>query len=74
MQSITYRDAMTPDWNAWPRLREMATSLRPAPVRHEPVINFDTRRVGGVRFVKLGRLTLSFSVSRSYRPIGGFRD
>lgn len=32
--------------------------------------NVDYRRVGGLRFVKLGRLTFSWSVSRVYRPIG----
>lgn len=34
------------------------------------VFNFDTKKVGGIRFVKLGRFTLSFSVSRAYSPIG----
>jgi len=34
------------------------------------VINADYRRVGGIRFVKIGRLTFSFCISRSYRPIG----
>lgn len=29
----------------------------------------DTRKVGGIRFVKLGRLTMSYSVSRAFRPI-----
>jgi hypothetical protein len=33
-------------------------------------INFDTRRVGGIRFVRLGRIFISFGVSRSYRPLG----
>lgn len=28
-----------------------------------------TRKVGGLRFVKVGRLTLSFSVSKRYRPL-----
>ena len=32
-------------------------------------INFATQRVGGLRFIKLGRLTLSFCVSRKYRPM-----
>ncbi len=34
------------------------------------LFNVSTRKVGGIRFVKIGRLTLSFSVSRSYRAIG----
>lgn len=33
-------------------------------------LNVSTRKVGGIRFLKIGRLTLSFSVSRSYRAIG----
>jgi len=41
----------------------------PATTAHEPVFNFSTRKVGGLRFVKLGRLTFSFCVSRSYRPL-----
>jgi hypothetical protein len=28
-----------------------------------------TRRVGGLRFVKVARLTVSWSVSRAYRPL-----
>jgi hypothetical protein len=31
-------------------------------------LNIGTRRVGGLRFIKVGRLTVSYSVSRSYRP------
>jgi len=34
-----------------------------------PAINFSTRRVGGLRFVKLGRFTFMFCVSREYRPL-----
>lgn len=37
------------------------------------LFNFDTRRVGGIRFLKLGRLTFSFCVSAEFRPIGGAR-
>jgi hypothetical protein len=33
------------------------------------VFNFSTRRVGGLRFVKLGRFTFMFCVSREYRPL-----
>jgi hypothetical protein len=29
------------------------------------------RKVGGLRFLKVGRLSLSFCVTRVYRPIGG---
>lgn len=34
------------------------------------IFNFDTRRVGGIRFVKIGRLTFSFCVSQEFRRIG----
>jgi hypothetical protein len=33
------------------------------------IINFSTRKVGGLRFVKLGRFTFMFCVSREYRPL-----
>lgn len=33
-------------------------------------INVSTRRIGGLRFIKLGRITISLSVSRKdYRPL-----
>lgn len=31
--------------------------------------NISWRKVGGLRFLKLGRLTLMFCVSNSYRPL-----
>ncbi|CCF19147.1 protein of unknown function [Pseudorhizobium banfieldiae] len=33
-------------------------------------LNVSTMRVGGIRFLKIGRLTFSFCVSSSYRPVG----
>jgi hypothetical protein len=30
-----------------------------------------TRKVGGIRFVKVGRLTMSFCVSKEYKAIKG---
>lgn len=33
------------------------------------MINFSTRKVGGLRFVKLGRFTFMFCVSRVYTPL-----
>lgn len=33
------------------------------------MLNISYRRVGGLRFLKLGRLTFSFSISETYRPI-----
>jgi lipid-binding SYLF domain-containing protein len=34
------------------------------------MINLSIKRVGGLTFVKVGRLTLSFSVAQAYQPIG----
>lgn len=34
------------------------------------IFNVSTRKVGGIRFLKIGRLTFSFCVSARYRPIG----
>lgn len=33
------------------------------------MFNISTRRFGGIRFFKFGRLNISFSVSRAYRAI-----
>lgn len=33
------------------------------------MINFSTKRVGGFRFFKIGRVNISVSVSREYRPL-----
>jgi hypothetical protein len=33
------------------------------------IFNIQYRRVGGIRFVKIGRLFFSFGVSRQYRPL-----
>lgn len=32
------------------------------------MLNIATRRVGGIRFVKIGRLTFSFCLSREFKP------
>jgi hypothetical protein len=32
-------------------------------------LNISTRRVGGLRFLKVGRLCVSFCVTREYRPL-----
>jgi len=34
------------------------------------VFNVSCRKVGGIRFLKVGRFNVSWSVSRAYRPIG----
>ena len=34
------------------------------------IFNFSFKKVGGLRFIKIGRLTLSYSIAKSYRPIG----
>jgi hypothetical protein len=33
------------------------------------MFNFSTRKVGGLRFVKIGRLTFSFCISKQYRAL-----
>jgi hypothetical protein len=33
------------------------------------IFNFSTRRIGGVRFVKIGLLCFSFCVTREYRSL-----
>jgi hypothetical protein len=33
------------------------------------MFNFSTRRVGGLRFIKLGRFTFMFCISQEYRPL-----
>jgi len=35
------------------------------------IFNFSTRRVGGLRFIKIGRLTLSYSLAKAYKPLKG---
>ena len=37
----------------------------------ERFFNFSFKKVGGVRFLKLGRLFFSFGISKAYRPIKG---
>ena len=34
-----------------------------------PLINFSTRKVGGLRFVKLGRFTFMFCISKEYKSL-----
>jgi len=33
------------------------------------MFNISTRRVGGLRFVKIGRFTFIFCISREFRPL-----
>lgn len=34
-----------------------------------PTFNFSTRRIGGLRFVKIGRFCVSFCVTKEYNPL-----
>jgi len=36
----------------------------------QSMFNISYRKVGGLRFIKIGRLTIMFCVSQCYRPIG----
>jgi hypothetical protein len=33
------------------------------------MFNFSTRRIGGLRFIKLGRFCMSFCITREYRRL-----
>jgi hypothetical protein len=33
-----------------------------------PILNISYRKVGGLRFLKIGRLTLSWALAERYRP------
>lgn len=33
------------------------------------MLNFSTRRIGGIRFFKLGRFCFSFCLTREYVPL-----
>jgi hypothetical protein len=33
------------------------------------MFNITTRRVGGLRFLKIGRFTLMFCLSKDYKPL-----
>ena len=46
-----------------------AAQYRPAPAVHHPVINISTRKVGGIRFLKLGRFCFAFCVTKKYTPL-----
>lgn len=35
------------------------------------MFNISTRKVGGIRFVKIGKLCFSFCTTTEYKPIGG---
>jgi len=35
------------------------------------MLNICTRKVGGIRFVKIGKLCFSFCITAKYKPIGG---
>lgn len=47
--------------------RNVAALVQPEPRRS--FFNLAYRRIGGLRFVKIGRLTVSFSVSRQFKPL-----
>lgn len=35
-----------------------------------PALNISTRKVGGLRFIRIGRLCFSFCICRAYRDLG----
>ncbi|MDQ5916739.1 MAG: hypothetical protein QG584_2633 [Pseudomonadota bacterium] len=38
------------------------------------ILNISTRKIGGLRFVKIGRFCFSFCITRQYRPIGSTKS
>jgi len=36
----------------------------------QKMFNVSTKKVGGIRFIKLGKLCLSFCVTEKFKPIG----
>jgi len=43
--------------------------MPPAVPQPLPIFNISTRKVGGLRFIKAGRLCVSFCVAKSAKPI-----
>ena len=39
------------------------------PISTSPWLNISTRKVGGLRFIKLGRFTFMVCISRAYNPL-----
>ena len=35
------------------------------------LFNISTRKVGGIRFIKIGKLCFSYCVTTKFKPIGG---
>lgn len=54
-----------PTWQGRMRVRLALWRLR----HGGRAFNISTRKVGGLRFIKLGRFTFMFCLSREYRPL-----
>jgi hypothetical protein len=39
-------------------------------MKGQKMFNVSTKKVGGIRFLKLGKLCLSFCVTEKFKPIG----
>lgn len=39
-----------------------------------PALNFSTKRVGGLRFLRIGRFCFSFCITRAYRDMNAVRS
>lgn len=51
----------------------LSTTVKGSPFRNHanpetPMFNIATRKVGGIRFVKVGRLCIAFTIARRFRP------
>lgn len=43
--------------------------VAPSSLSLAPMFNISTRKVGGLRFIKVGRLCLSFCITQTYRSL-----
>jgi len=40
-----------------------------APTTRQPIFNASTKKVGGLRFVKIGRFCVSYCVTKTYKAV-----
>ena len=65
MMSPPSRASYTLTRNHYPNRRTTHVSSSPT----NPAVNMSTRKVGGIRFIKLGRFCLSFCVTQTYKDL-----
>jgi hypothetical protein len=40
-----------------------------APIVRQPILNVSTKKVGGLRFVKVGRFCVSYCITKTYKAV-----